>query len=152
VFLVPPRAVWDATTYQAALSACRALTDPPAGFSRQAWALKTKLKEANELYDLGDRRLSEVHPEISFAELNGGMPVTASKKSWNGQMTRRALLAGAGIRLPDDLAATGHAGADDILDAAAAAWTATRIARRHAASLPSPPETGGAGQPVAIWY
>ena len=40
LFLVPPRAVWDAATYEAALSACRALTDPSAGFSRQAWALK----------------------------------------------------------------------------------------------------------------
>ncbi len=152
VFLVPPRAVWGAATYQEALSACRALTDPPAGFSRQAWALKEKLGEANDLHDDGERRLFEVHPEISFAELNGGTPVAASKKSWNGQMTRRALLASAGIQLPADLGAAGLAGPDDVLDAAAAAWTAARIASRRAASLPAPPDTDAAGRPIAIWY
>jgi predicted RNase H-like nuclease len=37
-----------------------------------------------------------------------------------------------------------------ILDAAAA-WTAARIARGQATSLPDPPQPGEAGQPVAIW-
>lgn len=152
LFLVPPRAAWACGSYQAALAVCRELTNPPAGFSRQAWALKAKLWEANALYALGDHPVFEVHPEISFAELNGGTPVTASKKTWNGQMIRRALLADAGIRLPSDLANAGNAAPDDILDAAAAAWTATRIASHQATSLPQPPETGSDGRPVAIWY
>jgi predicted RNase H-like nuclease len=42
--------------------------------------------------------------------------------------------------------------ADDILDAAAVAWTATRIASGRAASLPSPPQPDDAGRPIAIWY
>ncbi|MFD5736590.1 DUF429 domain-containing protein [Streptomyces sioyaensis] len=36
--------------------------------------------------------------------------------------------------------------------AAAAAWTAHRIAHGHAHSLPSPPEHDADGRPVAIWY
>jgi predicted RNase H-like nuclease len=152
LFMVPPRAAWEAGTYPDALAACRRLTDPPAGFSRQAWGLKAKLSEANRLRGRLHDRLFEVHPEISFAELNGGTPVAAGKKTWNGQMTRRGLLGGAGIHLPDDLAEDGTVPADDILDAAAVAWTATRIASGRAASLPSPPQPDDAGRPIAIWY
>jgi predicted RNase H-like nuclease len=152
VFRVPPRPVWQAATHRQAVALCRGLTDPPAGFSVQAWALKAKLGQANELRARMPGRLFEVHPELSFAALNAGMPVTASKKTWNGQMTRRALLAAAGICLPADLAEGGTVPADDILDAAAAAWTADRIARGQATSLPEPPQPDEAGQPIAIWY
>jgi predicted RNase H-like nuclease len=41
--------------------------------------------------------------------------------------------------------------ADDVLDAAAAAWTARRKAVGEARSLPDPPELIR-GRPVAIWY
>ena len=49
--MVPPRAAWEADTYPDAVAACRRLTDPPAGFSRQAWGLKAKLEEAGRLRD-----------------------------------------------------------------------------------------------------
>lgn len=152
VFLVPPRPVWNAVTHQEAVGLCRQLTDPPAGLSLQAWGLKKKLQEANRLRDRMPDRLFEVHPELSFAALNGGTPITASKKSWNGQMARRALLAGVGIRLPDDLAEAGAVPADDILDAAAAAWSTSRIAGGRAVSLPDLPEPDDTGRPIAIWY
>jgi predicted RNase H-like nuclease len=152
VFRVPPEPAWQAGTHRQAVRLCRALTDPPAGFSVQAWALKPKLGQASELRTRMPGRLFEVHPELSFAALNAGTPVTAGKKTWNGQMTRRALLAAAGICLPADLAEAGTVPADDILDAAAAAWTAARIACGQAISLPHPPQPGEAGQPIAIWY
>ncbi|MGW7574959.1 DUF429 domain-containing protein [Streptomyces sp. NPDC054765] len=41
---------------------------------------------------------------------------------------------------------------DDILDAGAAAWTAHRIARMRARSLPDPPERDTDGRPVATCY
>lgn len=152
LFMVPPRAAWEAGTYPDAVAACRRLTDPPAGFSRQAWGLKDKLRPANELHASIADRLFEVHPEVSFAELNGGTPVAAGKKTWNGQMIRRALLGDAGIRLPDDLAVAGTVPPDDILDAAVVAWSATRIASGQASSLPNPPQINEAGLPMAIWY
>ncbi|MGH9461043.1 MAG: DUF429 domain-containing protein [Vicinamibacteria bacterium] len=42
-------------------------------------------------------------------------------------------------------------GPDDVLDAAAASWSAARIARGEAASLPAPPERDANGYPMAIW-
>jgi predicted RNase H-like nuclease len=181
VFRVPPRPAFAAASHQAAVAACRGLTDPPAGFSIQAWGLREKILEADVIRARAPRRLCEVHPELAFAALNGGRPVAASKKTWRGQMTRRALLAAAGIIVPDDLAdapAVGpgapdapsagpgapgfpHPGAglaeagavppDDLLDAAAVAWTATRIARGQATALPEVPQPDDAGHPITIW-
>jgi predicted RNase H-like nuclease len=65
-------------------------------------------------------------------------------------MERRRLLATAGIELPDELSA-GQAAADDVLDAAIAAWSATRKARGEAVPLPPDPPMEN-GRPVAIWY
>ena len=177
VFAVPPAPVWDEPDHAAAVRRCRELTDPPAGFSRQAWNLKDKIREANELDSGGAVPMREVHPELAFAALGGGLPVAAGKKTWHGQMTRRRLLDQAGLRLPDDLAevqpraqpqpqarspmAAGAGGQvipaglvppDDILDAAAAAWSAGRIARGEAVSLPGPPGRDQAGRPLAIWF
>jgi predicted RNase H-like nuclease len=152
VFRVPPRPVWNAATHREAVSVCRQLTDPPAGFSVQAWGLKEKLQQADELRARLPDQLFEVHPELSFAALNDGTPIAAGKKTWNGQMARRALLASAGIRLPSDLNEAGAMPADDILDAAAAAWSANRIASGQASSLPHPPQPDDTGRPIAIWY
>ena len=152
LFMVPPRAVWDAEKYEEAVVRCRQLTDPPSGCSRQAFGLQKKLLAANELYARLPGRLFEVHPEISFAELSGGSPVAASKKTWNGQSARRALLAGAGIVLPDNLAGAGNIPPDDILDAGAVAWSAARIAAGQASSLPHPPQAGSDGSAIAIWF
>ncbi|MFF7233547.1 DUF429 domain-containing protein [Streptomyces sioyaensis] len=151
VFRVPPRAVWLEATYEDAQRRCRELTG--AGLSRQSWGLASKLREANAcLTEPGGDRLFEVHPELSFRALAEGTALLARKKSWAGQMRRRSLLAAAGIVLPDDLGAAGRTPPDDVLDAAAAAWTAHRIAHGHAHSLPGPPEHDADGRPVAIWY
>jgi predicted RNase H-like nuclease len=90
-----------------------------------------------------------VHPEVSFRAL-GGRPLPASKRTWAGQAARRGLLEGAGIRLPDQLGRAGVAAPDDVLDAAAAAWSAHRIADGRAASLPHPPQPDPLGRPIAI--
>ncbi|MCP9211075.1 DUF429 domain-containing protein [Streptomyces sp. NEAU-Y11] len=149
VFPVPPREVWLEEDYAAANQCCRRITGR--GMSRQTWGLAVKLREANACRDGGDHRLHEVHPEVSFAAMNGSQPVAWSKKSWNGQAVRRGLLVAEGIVLPEDLGPAGRVPADDLLDAAAAAWSAHRIARRTARSLPDPPELTEAGLPVAIW-
>lgn len=93
----------------------------------------------------------EVHPEASFAEL-AGATLHSRKSSWAGIARRRHLLAGAGIGLPDDLGSAGEkAAVDDVLDAAAAAWTAVRVLRDQAKARPSPPELFSDGLPSAIW-
>jgi len=50
------------------------------------------------------------------------------KKSWHGQVDRLRLLAVAGIRIPGDLGPVSATPPDDVIDAAAAAWSAHRIA------------------------
>jgi predicted RNase H-like nuclease len=42
-------------------------------------------------------------------------------------------------------------GVDDMIDAAAAAWSAARLLGGAARSLPDPPELDSAGRQIAIW-
>ncbi len=147
VFFAPPRDVLAEPTYQAALATCRARHG--FGISAQAYALRERVLEADAVA-ARDARVAEVHPEASFRAM-AGEPLAFAKRTWNGQMARRRLLSDAGIEIPDDLADHGAVPPDDILDAAAAAWSAHRIARGSASSLPDPPERI-AGRDVAIWF
>jgi predicted RNase H-like nuclease len=115
--------------------------------SAQSYALGKKILEVEaEL----DERVFEVHPEVSFAAL-AGRHLRYSKRSWNGQMERRRLIADAGLLLPDEIEDGGEAAADDVLDATVAAWSAARKARGEAKTLPA--ETLDEGErAVAIWY
>ena len=148
VFRVPPRAVWQETDFATANRRCRELTG--SGLSRQSWALRPKLLEANAIWERHPRLLFEAHPEVSFREM-AGAPLAYAKKTWTGQGRRRDLLARHGIVLPDQLGPAGQAPPDDILDAAAVAWTAHRMATGKALSYPDPPEDCD-GARIAIWY
>ena len=148
VFSVPPRAVLTTPDWRTANERSRALTGR--GLTQQSFAIAGKILEV-EPVAAQDERVREVHPEVSFQAL-AGRPLVASKRQWNGQTERRALLAGGGIRIPDALGAVGTVAVDDILDAAVAAWSAGRIAAGEAVSLPSPPELDDDGRPIAIWY
>lgn len=79
-----------------------------------------------------------------------GNEIQFSKTTWNGQKDRERLLTENEIRVPDDLADPGAAKPDDVLDAAAAAWTARRYALNQANSLPAVIQPGGPSS--AIWY
>ncbi|MFD5860031.1 DUF429 domain-containing protein [Streptomyces chartreusis] len=149
VFLVAPRPAWLESEYVAAGDRCQELTGQR--LSRQAWALAPKLLEARACR-LADERIHEVHPELSFRALAGGVPPAFAKKTWRGQNTRRALLAAAGVVLPDELGEADRVPADDVLDAAAAAWSADRIARGVAERVPEVPELDADGRAVEIRY
>ncbi len=123
------------------------------GLSKQSFSMRDMINEV-QVVAVKDNRVYEVHPEVSFRAL-AGYPrghSLAPKKSWQGHTQRRILLAGNQIDIPDDLGDAGTAGAADILDAAAAAWSANRIALGAAASLPNPPEHDANNRQVAIWY
>jgi predicted RNase H-like nuclease len=148
VFPTPPRAVLEAPNFEEALSLAQGLGGP--GISRQSFALAPKILEVDAVAS-DDERIVEVHPEVSFCAM-ADRSIEFPKKSWNGLLLRRQLLKENGILLPDDLSEGGLAPADDVLDAAAAAWTAQRIAEGKARSLPDPPERHPRGRAVAIWY
>jgi predicted RNase H-like nuclease len=148
VFPTPPRAVLEAATYDEALALAQGLGGP--GISKQSFALAPKILEVDGAAS-ADERIVEVHPEVSFRAM-AGHSIEFPKKSWNGMLLRRRLLEANGILLPDELSDGGLAPAEDVLDTAAAVWTAGRIAEEKATSLPDPPEKHPGGRAVAIWY
>lgn len=145
VFAIPPRPVWQELSYAAANERCRGLTGH--GLSAQAWGLRRKLLEANEYRQHCLPRLHEVHPELSFQAMAGGA-LRFGKHAAAGHAERRGVLADAGIMIPRD--DTWRRVAVDILDAAAAAWTAQRIAAGQAYTLPDPPQRDDRGHEIAI--
>ena len=120
--------------------------------SVQAFHLFPRIRETAVLVAEG-RDVVETFPEASFTAMAGG-PVPAAKKTWNGQAHRRRLLAGASpsIVVPDDLGAAGLVPSDDVLDAAACAWSALRRAHGTAEVVGDPNEVDrGSGRPIAVW-
>lgn len=127
VFLTPVAAALD-------------VAERPPSVSAQAWNLIAKIREAAAV---ADARLREVHPEVAFAAMAGG-PLRHPKKTWDGQGERLELLHANGIDLPRLLKLGTGVAPDDVIDAAAAAWTAARIAAGTAQSV---------GDEVGrIWY
>lgn len=148
IFLTPPRPVMLCQDYAAANRKHFELTGK--GLSRQTWGLRDGIFQAADLTN-GGAALVEVHPELSFRAMKG-TPVLAPKTSWNGQMERRALLAAAGIELPAELGDAGLTAPDDLLDAAAAAWSAWRVHTGRAKIVPVSARGASLEQHGVIWY
>ena len=155
VFWSPLRAVLDVdasafATHREAYAEARRVSMRARGggqsLSSQSFMLVPKIREVDAVA-AADARVYEAHPEVSFTEL-AGRRALPSKKTWDGLMQRRALLAAAGLEVPDLVGEASRRGA---ADAVACAWTAARIARGEARSLPDPPQRLE-GREVAIWY
>jgi predicted RNase H-like nuclease len=146
VFTTPPRAVLEAPTFAVANEVARSRFGR--GVSLQTYGLRTRIFDA-ERHVRNGSALTEVHPEVSFAEL-AGEPLFWAKDSWRGAPLRRHLLSRAGITLPDELGEADGVPVADILDAAVAAWSAMRIGRGCSISLPDPPQVHSDGLPAAI--
>jgi predicted RNase H-like nuclease len=119
--------------------------------SRQAFGLFARVREAAAL--AADPRVVEVFPEASFRAM-GESFVLSSKKTWNGAAERLARLATAtpSIVLPPALGAAGDVAADDVFDAAAAGWSAWRVAQGQAVALGDPGEIDPVtSRRIAVW-
>ncbi len=155
VFAIPPRAVWEQASYQAASQRCRELTGQ--GLSIQAWGLRARLLEADRYRGSCPHPLYEVHPELAFRAM-AGAPLEHSKHTPQGRELRRDLLSRAGIALPPTprastpRAPTPRAPVTDTLDAAAVAWSAWRIATGRAVVIPARPQQDELGLQIAIRY
>jgi len=144
VFSTPRRELLEAATYAEARAIAARRGGP--SLSSQAYRLGPKILEVDAWLVSAGCRVAEVHPEVSFVQMNGGHKLAWSKKSWNGMRERASLLRTEGVVVPDDLGAAGAAGIDDVLDAAAAAWTARRIHHGEAERYPPASADG-----TAIW-
>jgi predicted RNase H-like nuclease len=104
---------------------------------------------AEEMQPYRQRQVFEVHPELSFYQLNDDKPMQHSKYTDEGVAERRALVEQRiqGIDVTLDGAAALPAGvtARHLLDAAADMTTARRIAARAVERLPEDPEWDEAG-------
>lgn len=159
IFPTPVRGILDAASRQEASDRHREIDRR--GFGAQSFAILPKIRQWDELLQADARArqcVREIHPEVSFAALNGGLGqgLVDPKRSFAGAEARVALLAEAFGR--DTVMAlvrsvpTREAATDDVLDALAALWSAGRIAAGCAGSLPSPVVPDATGLPAAIWY
>jgi predicted RNase H-like nuclease len=149
VFVTPVRAALGVADHQQASALNRRLAG--SGISRQAFNLRDKILQVDRWLATAPCPVVEVHPELCFGEM-AGAPLADSKSTWAGAVSRRQLLATQGIDLPGDLGlARQQVGVDDVLDAAAVAWTARRVAAGAARRRPVEPERFSDEIDCAIW-
>jgi len=143
VFPAPVRAAINGATY---IEACE-LSQAACGkrLSKQAHAIMWRIREVDEMLRSEPElqgKVREIHPEVCFY-VWAGRPMRYAKRTVEGRAERMDLVnehfKGAFDRLrpqiPQRLAAD-----DDLLDAFAALWTAERILRGEARTVPSAPE------------
>ena len=116
------------------------------------WRMLKRTAEVHEqIAPYWQRSIFEVHPELSFFQLNGDKPVRFSKHTRAGRDERRALLDGRmpGVERIIDVRVPGVTPAH-LLDAAACLWTARRIISRGVVHLPEQPEWDSEGLRMEI--
>lgn len=158
LFTVPCRAALEAEEFRAACAINRARSFNGKAISKQMFHLFPKIREIDALMTPAlAARVHEAHPEVAFWAMNGCRALATPKKikgspNPDGLEERiRLLTAVAGF--PDAFlrVAPGRGcGPDDLLDAAACAWSARRIARGEAIVFPAQPLSDGRGLPMTI--
>lgn len=149
VFSTPTRSALEAATYEEARAANLAATGGASSVSAQAYALAAKILDVDTWIRGGPGAdVIEVHPELSFARM-AGAPLLAPKRTEEGARARREVLLAHGLAVPGWFTGGGFA-EDDLLDAAAAAWTAARHDMGVSESYPSDPEIFSDQVPAAI--
>ena len=111
------------------------------GMSIAVFNLLSRIAEVDDaIAPYWQRTVFEVHPELSFYQLNDDTPLKHSKHTYVGRDERRGLLE---RRLPlvDKVLDARLPGArpHHVIDAAACLWTARRIASKSVARLPHDP-------------
>jgi predicted RNase H-like nuclease len=149
----------DATSYEEAERIQRPQHARDKGISQQAWRILPKIRDVDVFLRADVKRaeqIIEVHPEVCFAQWNGGTPTSHNKKSAQGRAARAALIDDIWPmqreRLLDELKQTGRGRfqADDLYDAFVALWTMRRYKEGRSRTLPATPERDAANLPMQI--
>lgn len=152
VFPAPARQTLDAHSFPDALRRSREALGT--GLTKQAFNILPKIRQADNA--ARSHNLKEVHPELSFYAMNNNTPVLEPKRTADGRRIRAELLDRHGLGWVLDHLGTCKrelgANPDDLLDAAAACWTAQRIIANAAHRLPEHPEHDSTGLPMEMWY
>ncbi len=141
VFSPPARPALGATDYADALARNRATAPDAPGLSKESFYLFPRIREVDAwITPKRQQWAGEGHPEVSFAQLNahytGGGALRPSKRTAEGRALRRNLLVHAGFDVESWTKPKGSAW-DDVLDAAALAWSAARWLNATGLVLPS---------------
>ncbi len=155
VFPAPLRAVLDAASHSEASAIHRGIDGRE--MSIQAFGITRKVREADLAMDAHPQHhcVYEVHPELCFMHLNGGQPMSFSKRTSAGRAERLRLLAGQFGDVSRKLVekrVRRDVGTADVLDALVALWSAIRISRGQHISLPTVPGRDARGRRMAISY
>jgi predicted RNase H-like nuclease len=151
VFAAPCRASLTAKNHAEASTINQQKTG--GGLSQQAFGIGSKIEQVDDAITPKTQHWAfEVHPEVCFWALNGQRPMMHNKKTEAGRNERLALLR---VEFPDiDRHLANRppgVGKDDLLDAAAAAWTALRRHRGEAQCVCTP-ERDEKGLAVSMCY
>ena len=107
---------------------------------------------ANQMSPYRQRVVHEGHPELSFFQLNGNMPLTWPESSDQGREERHQLLARRFADLESLLEGTRDTDLPErtVLGAFALVWTARRVFARAADRIPTDPEWDSEGLRMQI--
>ena len=145
VFSPPDRRALGATVYEEAKRH---------GLTLQGFGILSKVREVDEqMTPELQKKIFEVHPEVSFRAMNGG-PMRHNKKGSQGRSDRIQALERKLPGFTRQYLEERPEGAreDDLLDAYAAAWTAMRIVAFKAIRFPQNPPKDQKGLRMEIWY
>lgn len=121
--------------------------------NRVVWGQIKHIREVRDVVQSHiQRNVYEVHPELSFHQLNGDRSLTYGKRSPEGIKERERVLVARMQNVATRVEADPPRGANrvNVLDAYAALWTARRIAARAAVRLPEHPEWNSDGLRMEI--
>jgi predicted RNase H-like nuclease len=142
----PIRPVLTCTSYDEALEVNGGSLSP------LMWRQRRHIGEVDkDIAPYWQRTVFEVHPELSFFQVNGDTPMRYSKRSESGRDERRRLLI---TKFPevDRIVKSRLPGISEarLLDAAACLWTARRIMSRAVERVPADPEWDSEGLRMEI--
>ena len=152
VFPAPIRPCLLAKDYETASEIC--FEHSGKKLNRQSFALLKKIRQVDDLMTPAlQRRVREIHPEVSLWVLNHKKPTRYKKTRLIGRSERMKLLAPIFSELERIVAEARkpkEAAPDDILDALVAAWTASQVVLGKAKTLPDNPEFDSKGLRMEI--
>jgi predicted RNase H-like nuclease len=142
VFASPCRASLFEKNHAAATAMNHRMTGR--GLSQQAWGIASKIKQVDDVITPECQKwVFEVHPEVCFWALSGERPMAHRKKTPAGINARLGLLRSIFPNIRAHLQnRPAGVGKDDLLDAAAAAWTAQRLWKGEARQVCEPERDG----------
>lgn len=156
VFPAPIRPVLAAESWEEACAIREGVDERR--MSKQAWGIVSKIRDVDRemlRYPTMQRRIREVHPEVSFWAW-AGRTMRYRKTSRAGREERLAVVEGyfgsGAFGAVRELYPVGRVGHDDISDAFAALWSAERILRGDEQTLPRHPPVDSRGLRMEIVY